>query len=375
MRRPVLHYEDVLAWADEYHQRTGKFPTAKSGRIAGHPDEKWFNVDMALRTGLRGFPGGSSLPRLLAKFRGHRNRKSLPEYTTKGILLWADTHYRKTGEWPTIKSGAVADAPGETWLAIDMGLRHGQRGLPGGTSLAALLAKHRGVHNRTAITNLSVKQILEWADAHKVRTGNWPTAESGAIAEQGGETWMAVDQALKAGRRGLPGGSSLFRLLAKHRGVGRHVRHVPLSIAQILAWADAHKRRTGSWPKVDSGPIPEAPGETWQRIQNALGEGRRGLPAGLSIAKLLATQRGVRNIQDLPPLRVPEILEWIEAHSKRHGVYPTRDSGPIPDTDGETWSGVASALKACKRGLKDRSSLARLVAKCRGKDGRGRPVK
>src|SRR5262249_55019273 len=36
-----------------------------------------------------------------------------------------------------------------------------------------------------------------------------------------------------------------------------------LSIAQILTWADAHFQRTGRWPAARSGPIADAPGETW----------------------------------------------------------------------------------------------------------------
>jgi hypothetical protein len=50
------------------------------------------------------------------------------------------------------------------------------------------------------------------------RSGTWPTADSGAITKAPGETWSAADSALRAGGRGLPGGSSLFRLLARARG-------------------------------------------------------------------------------------------------------------------------------------------------------------
>jgi hypothetical protein len=47
-------------------------------------------------------------------------------------------------------------------------------------------------------------------------------------------------------------------------------RKVPLTEALILEWADAHVARTGHRPHPDSGPIPEAPGETWQAVQSAL---------------------------------------------------------------------------------------------------------
>jgi hypothetical protein len=71
---------------------------------------------------------------------------------------------------------------------------------------------------------LYIGQILKWADAHRRRTGDWPTAESGPIAGAEGETWTAVDLALKAGTRGLRHRSSLFKVLAAKRGMRRHVR-------------------------------------------------------------------------------------------------------------------------------------------------------
>ena len=64
---------------------------------------------------------------------------------------------------------------------------------------------------------------------------------------------------------------------------------------QILAWADAHHRRTGAYPHVLAGPIEGAPGETWKAVQLALFEGLRVLPGGSSLSKLLKEHRGVIN--------------------------------------------------------------------------------
>jgi hypothetical protein len=36
----------------------------------------------------------------------------------------------------------------------------------------------------------------------------------------------------------------------------------PLTDELILAWAGAHKARTGRWPTAASGPVAGAPGET-----------------------------------------------------------------------------------------------------------------
>jgi hypothetical protein len=61
------------------------------------------------------------------------------------------------------------------------------------------------------------RQILRWADAWYRAKGKWPTPSSGRIPGTNGETWEEVDLALEQGRRGLPGGSSLFALLVRYR--------------------------------------------------------------------------------------------------------------------------------------------------------------
>jgi hypothetical protein len=67
-----------------------------------------------------------------------------------------------------------------------------------------------------------------------------------------------------------------------------------LTAEQILAWADAHHRRTGRWPRTTSGPVPEAPGENWKAIGAALRQARRGLTRFSTLARLLEQERGVR---------------------------------------------------------------------------------
>src|SRR4029077_17436024 len=48
---------------------------------------------------------------------------------------------------PKSPTGSIRDAPGETWLAVAHAMNSGMRGLPGGTSLARFLTKHRNVRN------------------------------------------------------------------------------------------------------------------------------------------------------------------------------------------------------------------------------------
>src|SRR5205807_938374 len=90
------------------------------------------------------------------------------------------------------------------------------RGLRGGSSLARLLAQHRGRRNHLDLPQLSQKKILEWMDAHHEHKGEWPNTNSGEVVDAPGERWKLIDDALREGRRGLLGGSSLAKLLASH---------------------------------------------------------------------------------------------------------------------------------------------------------------
>jgi hypothetical protein len=135
-----------------------------------------------------------------------------PLLTLKQILKWADAFYLRSFAWPHFNSGPITGTGGETWAAVDAALRHGFRGLPGGSSLARLLATERGASHKSALPKLSVRQIREWAEDHLDRTGLWPDQESGSIPDTP-ETWKAIEAALRLGLRGLRGGSCLAQLL------------------------------------------------------------------------------------------------------------------------------------------------------------------
>jgi hypothetical protein len=134
---------------------------------------------------------------------------------------------------------------------------------------------------------LTVEQILAWADAHRWRTGRWPSADSGPVRAAPGLTWEAVNRALSRGSRGLPGGSSLARLLAERRGKCYKVRRRPLCERQILLWAGRHFRRTGRWPNAAAGSVLDAPGENWKALASALWAGNRGLRGGETLRQFL----------------------------------------------------------------------------------------
>jgi hypothetical protein len=139
-----------------------------------------------------------------------------PKLTIAKVLRWADAHRRRTGRWPSNRSGPIPEAPGDTWSAVASALADGLRGLPAGQTLPLLLTERRGRRTRVAQPPLTEAQVLAWADAYHEQTGRWPTAASGPVRGAPGETWRDIGLALRRGRRGLPGGDSLPRLLVRH---------------------------------------------------------------------------------------------------------------------------------------------------------------
>jgi hypothetical protein len=209
---------------------------------------------------------------------------------------------------------------------------------------------------------LTIEKILAWADAHHRRTGKWPTASSGPIPGARDEGWLGVDGALRFGRRGLAGGSSLRFLLAEHRGLTAPTNRKPLTVQQILAWADSYHQRTGgAWPTESAGPVAEDPEETWKKLNAALRLGARGLPPGRSLGRLLAEERAVRNRTSLPSLTVEQILAWADTHRQRTGRWPGRTSGPVREAPAENWGALALALRNGYRGLPRGTTLRRLL--------------
>jgi hypothetical protein len=174
-----LTIAQILVWADDHKGRTGRWPRIKSGVVLAKVKECWIRIDSALRLGLRGLPGGDSLPQLLARERGGRDRRGrpgLPPLTEAEILVWADDHKAHTGEFPIILSGPVLAQPGVNWKAIDMALRAGSRGLPGGSSLARLLARERARPDMRGLNRLNAARRQQ---AQDLRTQGLTLAQIG----------------------------------------------------------------------------------------------------------------------------------------------------------------------------------------------------
>ena len=166
---------------------------------------------------------------------------------------------------------------------------------------------------------------------------------------------------------GLSGRWSLYELLRDflpQLDWDRQNRSKPVSVDQVVQWADAYFAEHGEWPTCRSGPIAGT-NTTWSAIHDCLRRGYRGLPSRTSLAKFLAKHRGVQVGRRPPKLSVNQLLVWADAYFSAHRKWPTATSGPIPGTR-ETWSAVIGAMHVGSRGFRRGFSLAQLLARRRG---------
>jgi hypothetical protein len=358
---PPLTIEQILKWADAHHRRTGEWPNQQSGEVAEAPGENWGAIGAYFSKGHRGLPTDTSLALLLLEHRGVYSKGHAPPLTIKRILELADKHHARTGGWPGEKMGEIADALGETWSGVHFALYYGHRGLPGGTSLANVLEEHRGVRNRMNLPPFTYKKIIEWAQKHYDRIGQWPDRFSGEVVDSPGDTWTAVEIAVYQGDRGLPGGVTLNKLLAKHCGKRDRLNPPRLSVKQILKWADDHYERTGTWPSVLSGRILAAPEERWEGVNRAMRKGKRGLAPGPGIKKLLQFERAESFRHSRAALTRDTLLERIAAHHELTGSPPTVGSGEVIDQRGEHWRAIEAAMRSNSRGWRGPPSLESFI--------------
>jgi hypothetical protein len=149
---------------------------------------------------------------------------------------------------------------------------------------------------------LTVSMIFGWIDAHKKRTGAWPHMHAGPVRDGYlGDNWRKIDNALRYGPRGLPGGDSLAKLLVEARDV-RSPHYLPdLTEEAILIWADRHHASTGVWPIDQSGTVPGEKGEGWHNIDAELRQGAARSARRVEPGPTATTARAGRPIGSLCP--------------------------------------------------------------------------
>lgn len=320
-------------------KRTGKLPTKLTpGHIAALGYVTWNAVDRALYHGFHGLPGGSSLSLIQEGFiklsaRGkihelpmeqfdevicewHRERGMWPSKSTKGRcdrlrVSWGTihdnlvkkgtslaavvarlsnqsyrkknwtitelerlvlSHYERCGEWPSLATQGFAPETTMSWTAISERLRNN------GSSLAMIVAKLANTTYKHE--EFTMRQFEEMITEEHERSGNWPTDNSKGYAPGTTLSWCAVGVRLR--KLGTTLSCVVDRLS------GRTPLRQKLSEQLIEKWVIDWMRHTGMEP----GPKTEGtiPGTSlsWANINDNLKYGKRGLPGGDSLTKMVA---------------------------------------------------------------------------------------
>ena len=116
--------------------------------------------------------------------------------------------------------------------------------------------------------NLTIEQILEWGELHKIKTGKYPTYISNSDFLPKGESWLEINQSLYYGERNLPPNTTLLMLFGEE---------APLTRYQVLRWAKEYKKFYGTIPNINSSNDTLPAGETWKKIDLAIKNHNRGL--------------------------------------------------------------------------------------------------
>lgn len=378
-----LEEAQIIDWVKQHIDAYGKKPGKHTGPVKFAADEHkgitWAAIDIALKKGLRGLPGKSSLVKLINENLGIRSYHNPPTLPTQLILDWITLFINKHKRKPNKLDGPIEFAEGEylgeTWSSIDMALWRGGRGQPGKSSLASLIQENFGIKNHLDLPALSAKLILDWVKQYIDVHGKKPHRTSGIIEPVSEEykdiTWTIVNTALEVGTRGLPGGSSLARLIDNKMGIANPMDLPPLSEELIVNWVtqfiDIHKEK----PFRSSGVIEFASGEykgiTWLAVDSALKRGKRGVSGKSSLASLIEKNFSLKNHMNLSPLTEELIISWVVQYIDIHEKKPGQSSGEIEFVSeaykGITWLAVNTALDKGGRGLSGGSSIAKLIEK------------
>lgn len=313
---------------------------------------------------------GEDATGVVARIREAQIKRDMTWTTTEEAILEAATRWKeKYGKWPgkTGDARAVWDDPplgvSLRWGSIDQWLFVGLRGLPGGSTLAQLCGKKlrpQNRHTRDTAWKTTEADVLEAAARWKEKHGVWPT-----LTERDGDArdfwrvvpplgvslrWRVVNQWLKRGLRGLPGGISLAQLLGKEK---RQIGWVTTR-GEIQAAAERWRVAYGEWPTPKSGgdvrsvwpEIPVGVAVSWMNIDDWLHKGRHGLDAGAGLPRLLGvSRRGWTTTRE-------EVQNAAQKWEDKYGKWPTkRTAGDVREVWPEIPVGVAARWGAVEKWL------------------------
>jgi hypothetical protein len=283
-----LTEEKIIGFVKSFYKVHGRYPAAHTKENDGLPEGyTWITIDSALTHCSQGITAKSSIAKLISKHLGVRYKGDLPDFSEEKIVEWAKKYFLVHNKYPSIRTKPSDWLPeGETWIALDIALKRGTRGLPGGSSVAKLFEKYFGIRNKTNIPKISEQCIIDYMIVFKDKYGYFPHAHSKENEMlPSGESWHGFDKALRNARRGLTK-TTLASLKEKYFGIKNILTLTKLFEKQITKWVIEHYNKYGEYPskKTEINSLPN--GECWRKLEADLAQGHRGLPGNNSLAKI-----------------------------------------------------------------------------------------
>lgn len=233
------------------------------------------------------------------------------------MRLFQEKEGRFPTRWDRVVWGKKADGEWvklpKTWPGLNQTLLF----LPGSSSLSELQAE------RGLLDNWTEDKIKHWCVLFYEKEGRYPSVNDKVIWEKNragewmerGGTWHVVHEALKFGRHGLPGGSSLAQFKSEHGLQDEWTE------AKVLRLIHLFHEKTGKWPSIHDETVWDRNDKGWVKtrmkwdaVNYALKVGRGELPGGSSLAEF-KKQHGLYDLvenEDMAPPAYPQ---------RRHPVY------------------------------------------------------
>lgn len=292
-------------------------------------------------------------------------RKRNFQFSRKQIDEWIENWREEHGENPNKTSGPVSPAASIiSWADVDTALLLGFGELEGGSSLEHTLCENGDQNTAPA---LSERLLLYHMLKHSLHNENaMPDRNSGEIVGLYNENWEKGFLALRRGSRQLPRKLSVDEFLTKYG-----LKFNGLDEELIVGLARNHNTFRDKHGMNDALPNRKTPiildengepidvlCESWEGLYCASYQGLRGLTKGQYLNDIYLKHGLI-----LGELSNESILREVITHLREKREFPNENSGMVNGFIGEKWHAMDSALRNCRRGITEKSSLPRLIKK------------
>ena len=133
---------------------------------------------------------------------------------------------------------------------------------------------------------LTIEQVLNWCDIYYERNKKYPGQYAKSIPEMQSDTFNNINAAFNQGIRGLPQMTGLAALLAQERGYVHNQNKLSIDLDDVVKEMINFFKENKKFPTADNKQTAGSLDCNWSALNSSLHIGGRGLPKGLSLAKL-----------------------------------------------------------------------------------------